>query len=99
MYGSSACNLQNLWAKITNNARKDQGSRQIQIVAQLTFNSQYECYDTVGSAVINGGTATYIQGDPEGEFILIQEASIPEGAFSGATAQNYYIQDVNLTAC
>ena len=62
VYCSSTCNLYNLWAKITNNAPSNQGSRQIQTVAQLTFHEQYQCYDTVGSAVINGGTATLTEG-------------------------------------
>ena len=87
-------------SKITNGAPLSQGSRQIQTIGELNFHSSNPCYDKVGGATITGGTATYTQGDPEGQFITITGVSIAEGNFpAGTPMNNYLIQDINLTAC
>lgn len=100
LYGSSSCNLQNLWSKITNGASLSQGSRQILTVGELNFHLQYSCYDNIGSVNIVGGTATYTEDNLSQEaFITINGVSYATGAFQGASMQNYYIQGAGLSAC
>lgn len=97
---SSFCNLQNLWSKITNGAPLSQGSRQIQTVGELNFHSSNPCYDKVGGATVTGGTATYTQGDPDGQFITITGNSVSVSPIpAGTPMNNYLIQDIGLTPC